>query len=63
MIYDIDAVKFLRPNSVRVGNRDLGKVVPLGFEYPDQPAPLATVRCDAALGDCSTIMRRGRLEE
>jgi hypothetical protein len=27
-----------------------GNVVPLGFEYPDQPASLATVRCDAALG-------------
>ena len=28
----------------------LGNVVPLGFEYPDQPASLAIVRCDAMLG-------------
>ncbi|MGA2139547.1 MAG: integrase core domain-containing protein [Verrucomicrobiia bacterium] len=31
-------------------HQGLDNVVPLGFEYPDQPAPLATVRCDAALG-------------
>ena len=31
-------------------HQGLGDGIPLGFEYPDQPAPLAKVRCDAALG-------------
>ncbi len=31
-------------------HQGLGNGIPLGFEYPDQPAPLATVRCDVALG-------------
>jgi len=31
-------------------HQGLNNAVPLGFEYPDQPAPLATVRSDAALG-------------
>jgi transposase InsO family protein len=31
-------------------HQGLGNGIPLGFEYPDQPAPSATVRCDAALG-------------
>ena len=31
-------------------HQGLANVVPLGFEYPDQPAPPATVRCDTALG-------------
>jgi len=28
----------------------LGQYRSAGFEYPDQPVPLAAVRCDAALG-------------
>ena len=31
-------------------HQGLNNVVPLGFEYPDQPVPAGTVRCDAALG-------------
>ena len=31
-------------------HQGLGNGIPLGFEYPEQPAPLVTVRCDAALG-------------
>jgi putative transposase len=31
-------------------HQGLGNGIPLGFEYPDHPAPLGTVRCDAALG-------------
>ena len=31
-------------------HQGLDNAVPLGFGYPDQPMPLATVRCDAALG-------------
>jgi putative transposase len=31
-------------------HQGLDNVVPPGFEYPDHPAPLGTVRCDAALG-------------
>ena len=31
-------------------HQGLNNVVPLGFEYPDQPAPPTAVRCDSALG-------------
>ena len=31
-------------------HQGLGNCIPLGVEYPEQPAPLATVGCDAALG-------------
>src|ERR1035437_4109428 len=31
-------------------HQGLGNGIPLGFEYPDHPAPLGTVRCDAGLG-------------
>ena len=31
-------------------HQGLDNVVPLGFEYPDQPVPPGTVRCDKALG-------------
>ena len=31
-------------------HQGLKNVVPLGFEYPDQPAPPATVHCDTTLG-------------
>ena len=31
-------------------HQGLDNVVPLGFEYPDHPAPLGAVRCDAGLG-------------
>jgi putative transposase len=31
-------------------HQGLNNVIPVGFEYPDHPAPLATVRCNASLG-------------
>lgn len=31
-------------------HQGLSNGIPLGFEYPGQPAPLAKVRCDAGLG-------------
>jgi putative transposase len=31
-------------------HQGLDNVIPLDFEHPDQPAPLAPVRCDATLG-------------
>ena len=31
-------------------HQGLDNVVPLGFEYPDQPVPPETVCCDTALG-------------
>jgi putative transposase len=31
-------------------HQGLGNRIPLGFEYPDRPVPLAAVRCDGTLG-------------
>lgn len=72
-MYNADAERFVRETRETLDNlillgeqhhnqhcphQGLGNGIPFGFGYPDQPAPLATVRREVALGGLLKLLCR-----